>query len=164
VTRPTKILIVEDEHILAENLRRYLAHHDWDAAVAACGRDAVIASAKFEPDIVLLDYRLPDMDGFQALREMRAQRPGGRCVLMTAHPAETVAAGARQLHIGRVIHKPFSLADMQTELRAALRDGIELPVPRPARSVLGFCPPRPGTDAPEDGTSVPEFSSLSFPS
>ena len=163
MTRPTKILIVEDEYILAENLRRYLAHHDWDAAVAGCGRDAVVANAKFAPDIVLLDYRLPDMDGFQALREMRAQRRGGRCVLMTAHPAETVDAGARQLQIRRVIHKPFSLADMQAELRAALHDDIEPLRSRPERSILGFCPPRPGAAAHDDGTSVPVFSSLSFP-
>ena len=120
----TKVLIVEDEHIFADNLRRYLERRGWIAMVANTGRMAVSASRDFAPDVVLLDYRLPDIDGFQVLREMRRVHPRCRCVLMTAHPADTVSVGAGQLRIRRILYKPFTLVDMEAELLAAHREEV----------------------------------------
>jgi DNA-binding response OmpR family regulator len=124
VPHSTKVLIVEDEHIFADNLRRYLERRGWLAMVANTGRMAIAASADFAPDVVLLDYRLPDIDGFQVLREIRSVHSSCRCVLMTAHPADTVSAGAEQLRIRRILYKPFTLFDMEAELLAAHREDV----------------------------------------
>lgn len=113
-----KVLILEDEVIFGENLRRYLEHRGWDALLAVTGREAIAAYAAFAPDVILLDYRLPDMDGFEALCSMRPDSMRG-CVLMTGHPADTVTWGAERLGIRRILCKPFSLARMESELRAA---------------------------------------------
>lgn len=113
-----KVLIVEDEAILAENLRRYLERRGWQARVANTGHDAVAACPLFQPDAILLDYALPDMDGFEVLCAL-GRRGCADCLLMTAHPPEVVSERARELGVRRVLLKPFPLADTESELRAA---------------------------------------------
>lgn len=70
-----KILIVEDEEILAENLRFYLQRCGWEARVAPTGKTAVRAAGDFRPALILLDYHLPDMDGFAALEPFATGAP-----------------------------------------------------------------------------------------
>ena len=118
MSEPIKVLIVDDEDIFADNVRDYLERRGWCALVARTGCAAVAARREFAPGLILLDYHLPDMDGFQALCAMA---PGEcrNCILMTAHPPETVAARAEQLGIDRILYKPFSFSEMETELLAA---------------------------------------------
>jgi CheY-like chemotaxis protein len=117
--RPARILIVEDESVLAQNLRSYLEHRGWDVAVAGSGREAVRAVASFEPSLLLLDYRLPDMDGFELLAALRLRHPRCGCVLMTAHPADVVSPGLALHGIAQFLWKPFSLAEMEIQLALA---------------------------------------------
>lgn len=114
-----KILIVEDEAILAENLLTHFQRCGWEARIACTGQMAVLAADDFMPEVILLDYHLPDMNGFQALDAMRAARQCCGCVLMTGHPTDMVMADARRHGIGRILSKPFSLADLETQLLAA---------------------------------------------
>ena len=111
----TKVLIVEDEDTLGDNLRQFLQRRGWDALVARTGGLAVSASASFQPRVILLDYQLPDMDGFQVLGAIR-QSHGCGCILMTAHPADTVSAAAQMHCIRHILYKPFSLAEMEARL------------------------------------------------
>jgi len=114
--QPTKVLIVEDEKLFAQNLRSFLEARGWHVALASSGREAVQAGAAFEPALVLLDYQLADMNGFQALVALRERHPCCGCVLMTAHPACVVTAGAAQHRIRHFLWKPFSLAEMEAQL------------------------------------------------
>lgn len=111
----TKVLIVEDEHTLGDNLRQYLERRGWNALVARTGTTAVAACSAFQPRVILLDYQLPDMDGFQVLGAIR-QTHGCGCILMTAHPVDEVAALAQRHSIRSILYKPFSLADMERRL------------------------------------------------
>ena len=117
VPQSRKVLIVEDEEILAENLQAHFLRGGWDACIAGTGKAAVIAATEFRPGMILLDYNLPDMNGFKALEAIRAVHCCS-CVLMTGHPADAVLAEARRLGIGRILTKPFSMAGLQTELWA----------------------------------------------
>ena len=113
-----KVLIVEDEEVLAENLQHYFQRRGWDAQIANTGKSAVDAAKKFRPGMILLDYRLPDMTGFEALETIR---PGHccSCVLMTGHPDHLVLAGAKQHRIAHILSKPFALAGLESKLRTA---------------------------------------------
>lgn len=114
------VLIVEDEALLGTNLRDFLARRGWDARLARTGSLAVQAASLFAPGVILLDFQLPDMDGFRALDAIRDRHPACGCVLMTARPLELVAEGSRQRGISRILSKPFSLGDMEGSLLDAM--------------------------------------------
>jgi CheY-like chemotaxis protein len=144
VPQSKKVLIIEDEQTLAENLQAHFHRRGWDARIAGTGKSAVIAAAEFRPGMILLDYHLPDMNGFEALEAIRGVHCCG-CVLMTGHPADTVLVQAQRLGIGRILTKPFSLAGLETQL---WETAAEFCVKcfansrRPVRSACGgFVPP-----------------------
>jgi DNA-binding response OmpR family regulator len=68
----SKILIVDDEINLVNMLQRLLKNLDYDVAVATNGRQALELANQFEPDLILLDIKMPDMDGIQALKTLRS--------------------------------------------------------------------------------------------
>jgi DNA-binding response OmpR family regulator len=113
-----KVLIVEDEEVLAENLRVHFVRSGWEARIAGTGKAALAAADEFLPEMILLDYNLPDMNGFQALESIRSANHCCSCVMMTARPVETVRTEARRHEIGRILSKPFAMADLQTQLSA----------------------------------------------
>lgn len=114
------VLIVEDEDTLGSNLREYLARRGWQAQLARNGSGAVAITIQFVPGVVLLDYQLPDMDGFQALGAIRTRHPACGCVLMTAHPLDRVAERSREHRIAHILSKPFALAEMECRLLAEM--------------------------------------------
>lgn len=118
-----RMLIVEDEAILAMNLMVYIQRFGWDVMTASSGQQTLSIADSFRPDVLLLDYRLPDMTGFEVLDTMRADcgryRCNNGCILMTAHPTAMVLADAEQRGIDRILYKPFSLTELDTHLFAA---------------------------------------------
>ena len=128
-----KVLIVEDEEILAENIMTHIQRHGWEARIAPSGKHAATAIMDFAPQVILLDYHLPDMNGFQILDVIRATHRRCGCVLMTGHPTEIIMAGAEQHGIERILCKPFALADMESSLTCAVDaisdPQIETPLP-----------------------------------
>lgn len=125
----TKVLIVEDEETLAENLMAHLQRCGGNTRVAFTGKEAIATAREFAPQVVLLDYMLPDMNGFEILDAIRADDPGCPCVLMTGHPLETISAGAQQRGIEHVLGKPFALAEAESRLAELVG---EIPGYRPA--------------------------------
>ena len=67
-----KALIVEDEDVLAQVLAEKLKKSDFEVEIADDGEKAVSATKSFKPDIIMLDLMLPKMDGFEVLRELKA--------------------------------------------------------------------------------------------
>jgi len=117
--RGKTVLIIDDEEVFAENLQTHFQRCCWDARVACNGKLAVIAADEFLPEVILLDYHLPDMNGFQVLDAIRAGNRCCGCVLMTGHPTEAVAADARRYGVERILCKPFPLAGLENQLTAA---------------------------------------------
>ena len=118
MTKFKKVLIVEDEEILAENLQTHFIRSGWDARIAVTGKSALTTADEFLPEMILLDYNLPDMKGFQALEAIRAANHCCSCVLMTGHPLESVQTEARRHDIGRILSKPFAMAGLQSQMSA----------------------------------------------
>jgi CheY-like chemotaxis protein len=109
-----RILVVENEYVLAQNVKTYLSRRCPDVRIAADGRSAIEMVASFSPDVVVLDYGLPWKNGLQFYREMvRRGAPLPGCVMITGYPLENLTPPASRLGIHYLLCKPFSLADLQ---------------------------------------------------
>lgn len=130
---PATILIVDDDCVLAENLRAYLVRGGRDVRVAADARQAKAILASFSPEAVVLDYGLPDIDGLRLYTEIvRPLAPHAGCVLMTGGLTDRVASEAGKQGIRSLLEKPFSLVDLQRHLERL----SEPPPPLPPASAL----------------------------
>ena len=81
---PVRVLVVDDEPSLAELLASVLRYEGWEIRTAADGSSAVRAAREFQPDAILLDVMLPDFDGFEVLRRVRAALPHVCVLFLTA--------------------------------------------------------------------------------
>jgi DNA-binding response OmpR family regulator len=106
-----KVLVVDDEQLLAENLQGYLQAQALEVRIAHDGAHGIAEAGAFEPDVMVFDYRLPDMEGFQVLDAVRQNR---KChfVLITGHPTAEVCERARLLGVSHILFKPFPLAEL----------------------------------------------------
>jgi DNA-binding response OmpR family regulator len=106
-----KVLVVEDEQLLAENLKDYLQAQALEVRIAHDGATGIGEAEQFAPDVMVFDYRLPDMEGFEVLDAVRQNR---KChfVLITGHPTAEVCERARQLGVSHILFKPFPLAEL----------------------------------------------------
>jgi DNA-binding response OmpR family regulator len=105
------VLVVDDEQTLAGNIQAYLVAQGLNVHVAYDGESAIGLAASIQPDVIVLDYRLPDMEGFQVLETVRQNR-NCHFVLITAHPTAEVRERANQLGVSHILFKPFPLAEL----------------------------------------------------
>jgi len=122
VAQTRNVLIVEGQEILAENLQTHLHRCGWNARIAPTGKSAVIAAREFRPALMLLEYQLPDMKGFEVLNAIGAAPHRCGCVLMTGYPTDMVLADAQRHGIGHILSKPFALAGLHGVLLATAAD------------------------------------------
>lgn len=132
MTTLPKILIVEDEDVLAENLKIFLGRRYPDVRIAPDAEQALTMLNSFEPDIVVMDLVLPGIDGFHAYTEIlqRSRRNVG-CVMITGHPTETLAERASAQGIRHVLCKPFPMIELQELVDQTTEenlDGMSIPV------------------------------------
>lgn len=96
--RPVRLLLVEDHPLVAEATAEFLSGAGLDVRIADSGEAALVTAMAFRPDIVLCDFRLPDMSGLDVARQMRAN-PATKDALFamqTAMVAEDIRALARR--------------------------------------------------------------------
>ena len=110
------ILIVEDESILARNISRYLQHAEFEVEIANSGRKAFEALENYKPDIVLLDYRLPDTNGIELLRKIRQIDSRIRVIMITGEGNVTIAVEAMKAGAYDYITKPVILSELKLVL------------------------------------------------
>jgi two-component system OmpR family response regulator len=132
--RHMRVLVVEDEPRTAGLLRRGLSEEGYAVDVAVNGATGLWQAREFHYDAIVLDLMLPDLDGFEVCRQLRAADRWAPVLVLTARHA--VSDRVRGLDAGAddYVPKPFSLAELSARLRALIRRGNE---PRPAVLQVG---------------------------
>ncbi len=98
----TRILIADDHEVVRSGLRAILeAHEGWEVVAEACdGKEAISKAVETKPDVAIIDYSLPMMNGVEATRQIRARVPAAEVLIFTMHDTdvligELLEAGAR---------------------------------------------------------------------
>jgi two-component system phosphate regulon response regulator PhoB len=122
MARPS-VLIVEDEREIADLIQFNLVRAGFDATTVHRGKDALEAIRKSPPDIVVLDLMLPDQDGLEICRRIRASAEGSRIaiVMVTARGDEADIVTGIELGADDYIPKPFSPRVLVARVKAVLR-------------------------------------------
>lgn len=117
----SKILVVDDEPTIRELLSVSLKFAKFEVATAADGHEALRAGIDFQPDLVVLDIMLPDMDGYEVLRRLRENEVNVPVIFLTAR--DDVQDKIQGLQVGGddYITKPFSLEEVMARIQAVLR-------------------------------------------
>lgn len=106
------ILVIEDEPLLARNICESLRLAGYTASSTSSGEDGLEAAEKDPPDVLLLDLRLPGMDGLEVLRELRARGNSTSVVIMTAYGRIDDAITAMRLGASDYLTKPLDLKEL----------------------------------------------------
>jgi two-component system KDP operon response regulator KdpE len=117
---PARVLIVDDERAIRQFLRVSLTAHDYAVQEAANGEEALALVAAREPDLVILDLGLPDVDGIEVTRRLRewSQVP---IVILSVRNSETDKVAALDAGADDYVTKPFGIQELLARVRAALR-------------------------------------------
>ena len=118
---PLRVLVVDDEHNIAELISMALRYEGWDTRQAHTGTKAVTAAKDFKPDAVVLDMMLPDFDGMEVLRRLRGFSPDVPVVFLTARDSVEDRVAGLTAGGDDYVTKPFSLEEVVARLRALMR-------------------------------------------
>jgi two-component system OmpR family response regulator len=118
---PIRVLVVDDEPSLAELLASVLRYEGWEIQTASDGSSAVRTAREFRPDAVVLDIMLPDFDGLEVLRRVRAELPHVCVLFLTARDAVEDRVAGITAGGDDYVTKPFSLEEVLARLRGLLR-------------------------------------------
>lgn len=119
IKAPLLVLIVDDERDFVEMLSQRFADDGHVVRTAFDAEEGLAAIAQQEPDVVVLDIRMPGMDGIAALRKIRARHPLVEVVLLTGHGSVDSAVEGLKLGAYDYLQKPVKYADLLETLEAA---------------------------------------------
>jgi DNA-binding response OmpR family regulator len=116
-----RVLLVEDEADLASPLVRTLEREGYTVGHATTGEDAIDRATREQPDVVILDLGLPDMDGVDVCRALREADYDGGVLMLTTRSRELDLVVGLDAGADDYVAKPFGLAELLARLRAVLR-------------------------------------------
>jgi DNA-binding response OmpR family regulator len=128
-----KILVVDDEERLRMLLQSYLRQEGFEVVTAVNGREALFVARQEQPDLIILDLMMPEMDGFSFMRAHNKERDTP-IIILTAKLDEQEKVLGLELGADDYVTKPFSLRELTARVRAVLRRvGQVPPVPEQLR-------------------------------
>jgi DNA-binding response OmpR family regulator len=114
------ILVVDDESDVRDLLSKFLTRRGYEVATAGDGETAIEVIRESHPDIVLLDIRLPKIDGISVLQRLREESDDVAIITMSGNADEDTARKSLELGAADFITKPFNLPYLETSLLAKL--------------------------------------------
>jgi PAS domain S-box-containing protein len=116
----TKILIIDDEKIIRDRLKNILVLDGYDAAVAEDGVRGLELFSQDVPDVVLVDIKMPKMDGIEVLKRIKALSPDTEVILITGHGSVETAIEAMKIGAFGYVQKPVEYDELAIEIQKAL--------------------------------------------
>jgi two-component system, OmpR family, KDP operon response regulator KdpE len=122
MTKPTgaRVLVVDDEPSILRAIRLNLERHGYQVSTAETGEQALEHAARQPVDLILVDIGLPDLDGFEVIRQVRA-RTSTPIVVLSVREAERDKVRALDLGADDYLTKPFGVEELLARIRVALR-------------------------------------------
>jgi DNA-binding NtrC family response regulator len=118
--RKTRILVVDDEHLIRWSLEQNLKKQGYEVLTAGTGEEAVKIVREEQPDLMLLDIQLPGISGLEVLERVKEFEEETIVIMVTAHGGLETAVTAMRLGAYDYINKPFNLDEMSIVIRKAL--------------------------------------------
>jgi diguanylate cyclase (GGDEF)-like protein len=133
----SQILIVEDDLDLSEMLNAYFRVQGYEVLTAAWGKDAVQMSREHSPDLVVLDIRLPDIDGYEVCRQLRTNRRTQDIpvIFLTEKRDRVDKLAGLELGVVDYITKPFDIQELRLRVRNSLRRAEQQTLVNPVTSL-----------------------------
>ena len=115
-----KILVVDDEAHICDLFHKVLSKEGHEVSIASNGKKALEITKKERPNLVLLDLKLPDIDGIEVLRQLKKIRKDIMVIMITAYGTVKTAREAMKLGAYDYISKPFTLTKVENLIKKAL--------------------------------------------
>ncbi|CCQ95006.1 two-component response regulator [[Clostridium] ultunense Esp] len=119
-----KVLIVDDQLGIRMLLTELLKKDGYETQQAANGREALALLGKESFHLILLDMKIPGMNGIEILREIRQRLPSIQVMMMTAYGELEMMEEARNLGVLHYFAKPFDVEEIRHEVNKVLRDVV----------------------------------------
>jgi two-component system response regulator AtoC len=116
-----KILVIDDDVSISETLELYLTEEGYDVVTANTGTEGLNRFVKNSPDVVILDIRLPDIDGFTVLEDLREESENVKVIMITAHHDMDSTIKAMKGGAFDYIHKPINVDELDMAIKKALK-------------------------------------------
>jgi len=116
---PSKILLVDDEREFVQTLSERLIMRDMGSAVAYDGESALNMVDEEEPEVMILDLKMPGIDGIEVLRKVKASRPDIEVIILTGHGSEADRQICMELGAFAYLHKPVDIEILSKTLKEA---------------------------------------------
>jgi DNA-binding response OmpR family regulator len=120
-----KILLVDDEQEFVETLSERIRMRDHDSEVALDGEQALKKMDDDLPDVVVLDLKMPGMDGMEVLRKIRKAYPKVQVIMLTGHGSEKDEEEARKLGAFEYLQKPVEIETLMKKVKKAYKNKFE---------------------------------------
>lgn len=117
----TKILIVDDDRIFSENLSELLMRHGYDPHTTNSGVEALKIVAGDHIELVITDYKMPNMSGYEVIKGVKEIRPEIPVILVTAYGIPSVRVRAFEAGASGFVVKPFEVNEILGALGIALK-------------------------------------------
>ena len=132
----TRVLIIEDDDVIAQGMSRHLAAAGFDATAVSNGETGLARLRYEQPDVCVLDLMLPGLDGWQVLEQARAEGIGTPIVVVSARGTEHDRVHALEIGADDYLVKPFSMKELAARVGAAARRGTRAQEPRRGEEVV----------------------------
>jgi len=119
-TKKRKVLIVEDEAVVRDSVREWLVEDGYDVEVAENGEEALKKIKQEEYGVIVLDLKLPDINGLQVFEQAKELKPKTKGVIITAYPSKETQDRAKKLGLMDYLAKPFKVEALEKLISQAL--------------------------------------------